>query len=144
MVLVTLLYAYISLIWLSGPFWTFREVSLYPSWPRHFLRPIWSNKNQGFGVLVRDLKKSEYWVSIKNSKVAKLELVEPMTMVLKQFSWPLAELLTHWIVCQTLLTLQLLNNLRLRNSNHSFEILENFLSGVMSSFALLNEWCLNK
>ena len=54
-----LLYTYISPIRLFGPIWTFGEVSSYPSWPRRFPRPIRSNKNQGFGDLLGDLKESE-------------------------------------------------------------------------------------
>ena len=54
----------------SGPIWTLGEVSLYPSWPNIFLWPIRSNKNWGFGDLLGDLKKSEYWISIITINIA--------------------------------------------------------------------------
>ena len=60
---MTFLYTYIPPIRLSCPIWTFREVSLYPSWPPCFLQTIRPNKNQWFGNLFGDRKKSEYWVS---------------------------------------------------------------------------------
>ena len=51
-----LLYTYISPIRLSGPIWTYREVSLYQSWTIPILRPIWSNKNRGIGDLFGNWK----------------------------------------------------------------------------------------
>ena len=50
---------------LSGPIWTFGEVSLYSRWPP---RTIWSNKNWQFCNLLGDRKKSKYWVSITMTK----------------------------------------------------------------------------
>ena len=45
-----------------------RDVSLYSSWPLHFLRPIQSNKNRGFDDLLRVREMLNNWVSIKNNR----------------------------------------------------------------------------
>ena len=61
---MTQLYAYISLIWFSGPIRTIAEVSLYLSWPPTIFPKNRRNEIRKNGDLSEDLEKLTNWLSI--------------------------------------------------------------------------------